>query len=124
MNDSKLLMRINFNGLIFKGYHGLYDAEKKLGNTFKVDVCIHFIPNVTIVDQIDQTIDYVKLYQLVKTLMEIPTLLLESLVCKIADQILIEHVIAQFVVVTITKETLPIPFFEGNTSVSIERKRV
>ena len=116
-------MRICLNDLIFKGYHGLYEAEKKLGNTFRVDITIEFIPAVNLVDQMDQTIDYVTVYQLVKKTMETPTPLLETLVCKIADQILLDHSIAQYVLVKITKETLPIPFFEGKTSVSIEKRK-
>jgi 7,8-dihydroneopterin aldolase/epimerase/oxygenase len=123
MSATKSSMRVCLNDLIFKGYHGLYDAEKKLGNTFRVDVIIDFTPKVNIVDQMDQTIDYVEVYQLVKKMMETPTPLLETLVCKIADQILLEHTIAQYVLVKITKETLPILFFEGKTSVSIEKRK-
>ena len=123
MSATKSSMRVCLNDLIFKGYHGLYDAEKKLGNTFRVDITIDFTPKVNIVDQMDQTIDYVEVYQLVKKMMEIPTPLLETLVCKIADQILLDHPIAQYVLVKITKETLPIPFYEGKTSVSIERRK-
>lgn len=123
MSVNNSTMRICLNDLIFKGYHGLYEAEKKLGNTFRVDITIEFIPAVNLVDQMDQTIDYVTVYQLVKKTMETPTPLLETLVCKIADQILLDHSIAQYVLVKITKETLPIPFFEGKTSVSIEKRK-
>ncbi len=116
-------MHIYLNDLVFNGFHGVYAAEKKIGNTFKVDVRIQFTPASIIIDQLDQTIDYVNVYQLIQKIMEIPTPLLETLVAKIADQILAEHSIAENVFVKITKQQLAIPFFEGTTSVSIERNR-
>jgi dihydroneopterin aldolase len=116
-------MRISLQQLEFFGFHGLYEAEKKLGNQFMVDVLIDFTPTVNTVDQLDQTIDYVNVYQLVKAIMEVPTPLLETLVCKIADTILLEHAIAEKVQVSITKQKLPIPHFVGLTTVSIEKVR-
>jgi dihydroneopterin aldolase len=116
-------MHIYLNDLVFNGFHGVYAAEKIIGNTFKVDVRIQFTPITKTIEQLDQTIDYVHVYQLIQKIMAIPTPLLETLVAKIADQILAEHSIAKSVFVKITKQQLAIPFFEGTTSVSIERNR-
>ena len=116
-------MRICLNEVVFFGYHGLYADEKKLGNTYKVDVHIDFTPKVSIIDQLDQTIDYVHVYALVKKRMEIPTPLLETLVATIAEDILVEQPIADKVFVKITKVIMPIPQFDGNASVSIEKSR-
>jgi 7,8-dihydroneopterin aldolase/epimerase/oxygenase len=116
-------MRISLSNLEFFGFHGLYEGEKKLGNQFLVDIQIDFTPTVAIVDELDQTIDYVLVYNKVKEIMGIPTPLLETLVCKIADQILIDHTIADKVFVQITKQKLAIPGFVGDTSIAIERIR-
>ncbi len=116
-------MQIYLNDLVFHGFHGVYPAEKKIGNTFKVDVHIQFTPTIRTIEQLDQTIDYVNVYQLIQQVMEIPTPLLETLVAKIADKILAEHAIAHTVFVKITKQQLAIPYFEGTTAVSIERSR-
>lgn len=116
-------MRISLSNLEFFGFHGLYEGEKKMGNQFLVDIQIDFTPTVAIVDELDQTIDYVLVYNKVKEIMGIPTPLLETLVCKIADQILIDHTIADKVFVQITKQKLAIPGFVGDTSVAIERIR-
>lgn len=117
-------MHIYLNDLIFNGFHGVYPAEKKIGNTFKVDVRIDFTPTTRTIDQLDQTIDYVQVFQLIQQIMAIPTPLLETLVATIADQILANHPIAENVFVKITKQHLAIPYFEGTTAVSIERARV
>ena len=106
-------MRIYLNEVVFLGYHGLYAEEKKLGNTYKVDVQIDYTPKTNLVDQLDQTIDYVQVYALVKKRMDIPTALLETLVGNIADDILLAH----------TKVHMPIPQFDGKVSVSLEKSR-
>ncbi|MEY3119387.1 MAG: hypothetical protein RIT30_1320 [Bacteroidota bacterium] len=116
-------MRISLNKLLFVGYHGLYPEEKKLGNNYSVEIDIDFNPKQSIIDQLDQTIDYVHVYAIVKKWMEIPTPLLETLVGKIADDILSSQPLANTVFVKITKLHLPISSFEGNVSVKIEKSR-
>ncbi len=116
-------MHIYLNDLVFNGFHGVYPAERKIGNTFKVDVRIDFTPSTKIIDQLDQTIDYVEVYHLIQKIMEVPTPLLETLVAKIADQIITEYTLVDSVYVKITKKQLAIPTFEGTTAVSIERNR-
>ena len=116
-------MRICLSQLEFQGFHGLYEAEKKVGNQFTVDLWIDFTPTVEFLNHIDQTIDYVKVYDLVKSIMKNPTPLLETLVGTIADGILLQHPIADKVYVSITKQKLPIAGFVGETSVSIEKQR-
>ena len=116
-------MRIELNDVVFLGYHGLYADEKKLGNTYKVNVHIDFAPNTTSVSQLDQTIGYVQVYALLKKWMDIPTSLLETLVGNIADDILATQSLADKVMVKITKVHMPIPQFEGTASVAIEKSR-
>ena len=116
-------IRISLNKLLFVGYHGLYPEEKKLGNNYSVEIDIDFSPKQGVIDQLDQTIDYVHVYAIVKKWMEIPTPLLETLVGKIADDILSSQALANKVFVKITKLHLPIPSFEGNVSVKIEKFR-
>ena len=117
-------MRISLDKLVFFGYHGLYAEEKKLGNTYIVDVLIDFTAKKSIIDNLEQTIDYVQVYALIKKWMSIPTPLLETLVGKMADDILKEQLLAEKVMVKITKQHLPIAEFEGTASVSIEKSRV
>ncbi len=117
-------MRISLDKLVFSGYHGLYAEEKKLGNTYIVDVLIDFTAKKSIIDNLEQTIDYVQVYALIKKWMSIPTPLLETLVGNMADDILKEQLLAEKVMVKITKQHLPIAEFEGTASVSIEKSRV
>jgi dihydroneopterin aldolase len=116
-------MHIYLNDLIFNGFHGVYPAEKKIGNTFIIDVRIRLTPISKSIDKLEQTIDYVQVYALIQKIMAVPTPLLETIVEKIADQILTAHPIAESVYVKITKQQLSVPYFEGTTAVDIERNK-
>ena len=116
-------MHIYLNDLIYNGFHGVYPAEKKIGNTFKVDVRIHFTPATKTIEKLEQTIDYVEVYHLIQKIMSVATPLLETIVANIADQILAAHPLAESVYVKITKQQLAVPYFEGTTAVDIERFR-
>jgi len=116
-------MHIYLNDLIFNGFHGVYPAEKKIGNTFKVDVRIQMSPATKTIHQLEDTIDYVQVYALIQKIMAVPTPLLETIVANIADQILAAHPMAESVYVKITKLQLSVPYFEGTTAVDIERSR-
>lgn len=116
-------MHIYLNDLIFNGFHGVYPAEKIIGNTFKINVRIQFTPVNQTIEKLDQTIDYVQVYHLIEEIMKVPTPLLETIVATIADQILAKHPIAEAVFVKLTKLQLAVPNFEGTTAVSIERTR-
>ena len=116
-------MHIYLNDLIFNGFHGVYPAEKKIGNTFKLDLRIQLTPNTKTIDQLEQTIDYVQVYALIQKIMAVPTPLLETIVTNIADQILAAHPMAESVYVKITKQQLSVPYFQGTTAVDIERTR-
>ena len=116
-------MHIYLNDLIFNGFHGVYSAEKKIGNTFKVDVCIQMTDATKTIHKLEDTIDYVQVYALIQKIMAVPTPLLETIVTNIADQILAAHPMAESVYVKITKQQLSVPYFEGTTAVDIERTR-
>jgi 7,8-dihydroneopterin aldolase/epimerase/oxygenase len=116
-------MHIYLNDLIFNGFHGVYPSEKKIGNTFKLDLRIQLTPTTKTIDQLEQTIDYVQVYALIQKIMAVPTPLLETIVTNIADQILAAHPMAESVYVKITKQQLSVPYFEGTTAVDIERTR-
>ena len=116
-------MYIYLNDLLFNGFHGVYPAEKKIGNTFKVDVRIQMTPATKTILKLEDTIDYVQVYALIQKIMAVPTPLLETIVANIADQILAAHPMAESVYVKITKLQLSVPYFEGTTAVDIERSR-
>ncbi len=117
-------MRISLNQVSFLGYHGMYAEEKKIGNNFIVDLYVDFTPAQNSITHLEDTVDYVTVFELVQKRMAIPTSLIETIVGDLADQILNEYSLVQEVYIKITKEKMPIKNFEGNISVALTKKRV
>ncbi len=116
-------MRISLNEVHFFGFHGMYAEEKKIGNTFVVDLYVDFVPAKDIIKSIGDTIDYVTLFEIVKARMAVPTPLLETIVTELADQIITDFKMVTHVFVKITKQKVAIKTLEGNMSVSVLKSR-
>ena len=114
---------IELTGLRFYAHHGLYEEEKKLGGWFEVNLHVHFEPENFPVQALSDTIDYMRLYSVVKERMQIPTPLMETIAGEIAQKILSEFLLINHVEVNIKKLNAPIASFEGTTGVSISLDR-
>lgn len=120
---SEQTMSIQLNDVQFYAYHGLYKEEQKLGNQFIVNLQIDFIPQVDKIKSIEETIDYVQVYDLVKARMQQATPLLETVVGDIADAILDLYPMANKVYIHIAKAKVYINTLEGNMAVSLTKSR-
>jgi dihydroneopterin aldolase len=71
MEESMPETKLRLKNMVFYGHHGVFDAEKVLGQKIEVDVELtaDFLPAGQ-TDALDRTIDYSKLYQLVKLVVE------------------------------------------------------
>jgi dihydroneopterin aldolase len=63
---------------MFHAFHGLYEEEKKNGNNFVVNVDIE-VDTDGIISDLQQTVDYVEVFQLIQKRMLQATPLLETL---------------------------------------------
>lgn len=116
-------MTIHLNNVQFYGYHGLYKEEQKIGNNFIVNLAIELFPSEDNITTIEKTIDYVKVYDLVKVRMQTPTPILETLAGDIANEILTQFNLAQKVSIHITKSKVFVNSLNGNMSVSLIKLR-
>lgn len=72
----------------FYSYHGHLAEEQIIGNRFMVEVTIDTdISKAADTDNLEDTIDYCMIYNLVKREMDIPSRLLEHLAGRITDSI-------------------------------------
>ncbi len=79
---------IELNGLEFYAYHGVSEQEKKVGNTFFVDISMEAnIFQAVLSDNIKDTVSYADVYAVVKEEMEIPSNLLEHVAGRIIHSI-------------------------------------
>ncbi len=116
-------MNIYLKDMIFFGYHGVYPEERKLGQRFVVNITLvtdHDCDNHIV--HLDDTVDYTKVYDEVKYIMEREQfMLLENCCNRILNQLLDKFMLLREVCVKIEKPGVPI---NGSLSaVAIEMKR-
>ena len=78
--------KIELTGMKFFARHGCLESERELGNEFLVDFSCEFDTSYAErSDDLADTLDYSLVYGIVARQMEIPSMLLEHVACRIAD---------------------------------------
>ena len=115
------MLTIHLHHLKFQAFHGLHEEEKIVGGTFEVNADIKMKESGSI-KEITQTLDYSKVYEVIKEIMLHPEALLETLVQKLIDSIskLDSRIIE--ITLTVTKCNPPIAGFSGSVGVTLQKK--
>ena len=111
---------ISLTGLQFYAYHGVMPQESKVGNGFEVSVSVIIEAKESIInDDLSSTISYADLYGIIKTEMEKPCKLLETVAMRIRNQLMATFANIKRGCVSITKNTPPIPGITGSATVKL-----
>lgn len=116
--------RIILTGMRFYGYHGVFAEETRLGQPFAVDIeLIADLRQAGLSDSLEATIDYGKVYERTREIVEgQPVNLIETVAERIAAAVLSGFAVLE-VVVRVHKPKAPIPgVFEG-VAVEVRRRR-
>jgi len=114
------MITIQLQQLSFHAYHGVYEEERILGNTFLVDVELKYQPSHSMVEKLEETINYEIVFEIVAAAMNKPTLLLETVVSRVAFQLQEAFPAIESGSITITKCKPPVKGWNGNVAVSYE----
>ncbi|HAH35340.1 MAG TPA: dihydroneopterin aldolase, partial [Algoriphagus sp.] len=72
--------KVALEGIEFHAYHGAYPEESILGNRFTLDLELETnFKKAMLEDDLNATVDYSKLYQIIKARMDVKVKLLEHL---------------------------------------------
>jgi dihydroneopterin aldolase len=114
--------KVILQGLEFHAYHGIYPHERSSGNKFEVDVEVETQFSASAFhDDLSGTVDYEDLYALVKSEMDKPSKLLETVGHAIAVRALETFPNALSVIVNISKFNPPIGGVCKKATVSVTR---
>lgn len=116
------MLKISLQQLLFRGYHGLYKEEQSTGNQFEVDLEVYFDETSDRIVDLQDTINYGTLYDLVKARMDVPEPLLETLAMDIAQKIKNRYPFIKEINVSVSKLILPLLNFQGKTSVTYSKR--
>lgn len=112
---------ISLEGMEFYARHGYYEEERKIGNKYSVDVHLHTdFQKAVENDQLEGTVNYEKVYELVANVMAIEAQLLEHLCGKIIEALKASFPDIEKVRVKISKHNPPIKGLCRKASVTME----
>ena len=79
---------IYINDLRFHAFHGVMPQERLTGNDYSVDLCVGYdVSSAMLSDDVNDTINYAGLYEIVRQEMSVPSQLVERVAFRIADRI-------------------------------------
>lgn len=117
------MFTIHLKNMIFHAYHGVHDEESIIGNNFEVSVSVSFNAPETVSD-LNDTINYVSIYEIIKQHFLKPEKLLETLAQNITQEI---HKIDNRITsinITIDKLNAPISNFIGTVGVTYSKSYI
>jgi len=116
--------RITLTGLTVRGFHGVFDHEKRDGQDFVVDAELETSHEAAAAsDDLRDTVDYGDLAQRLAAIVAGPPLdLIETLVVRLAEECLTDERVSA-ATVTVHKPQAPIPLQFADVAVTVRRER-
>jgi dihydroneopterin aldolase len=116
--------RISLTGLTVRGFHGVYDAERRDGQDFVVDVVLDVdTSSAAATDDVADTVHYGELAQaLAAVVAGEPVNLIETLAHRLAD-VCVADARVSAATVTVHKPQAPIPLRFDDVAVTVIRTR-
>jgi 7,8-dihydroneopterin aldolase/epimerase/oxygenase len=117
--------RILMKNMVFYGHHGDIPEERVLGQRFIIDLALSLkMADAARSDQLNDTVDYVGVYELCRQLLETERVnLLETVANHLADRILAQHPRVTEVEVTVKKPSVPLRGALDYVAVELTKKR-
>lgn len=116
------MITIHLHKVLFYSYHGILEEEKLSGNEFELSADIQFKEEHEVIHSIQQTINYVDIYELIYQRMCIPSSLLETVIMDIGLAIKQKYHKAQSISIHLKKLNPPIAGFQGSVGVSWQKQ--
>ena len=115
------MISIELKDVLIQANHGLYQGESKTGNIYHIDLSVQYDEGSSTFDKLQDTINYVELYEIVKQRMRVPTPLLEKLCDRIIRQIKIQYPFITEARISLYKIQAPVENFEGKVGVILHK---
>ena len=116
------MVKVELNNLIMQGHHGVYEEERKLANTFEINLSVAYNEKGLAFKKLEDTIDYESLFGIVKQKMSTPGFLLEKICQEIVRAVKKKYAFVKEINISIYKVRVPIENFQGRAGVSMRKK--
>lgn len=99
---------INLLGLRFHAYHGVLSQERIVGNDYSLDVRVKYdLSKAMISDDVNDTLNYATVFELIRQEMQIPSCLLEHVAYRLGDRLFKSFPEIEYVEIRLTKKNPP-----------------
>ena len=117
-------MKITLHEMRFYAYHGVFAQEQRVGNHFIVELSFWAdIAESLYQDELEETISYAEVYEVIKAEMAIPSRLLEHVVGRISERLFATFPRMQRIALTLSKCNPPFPGEVHSAAVTLEACR-
>ena len=120
--QTKFMVVIELNQVKLRAFHGIYEGEKLTGSDYEVNVRVVYDEGDSTFDDLNNTINYVEILDIVKQRMRIPTGLLEKVADEIIREIKGQYPFTKEIILTIYKLDAPVENFQGKIGVTLHKK--
>ena len=122
-NMGTIKQKVSLEGVRFFAYHGFYPEEQILGTEFIIDVDTELEVFTAGEDEISNTVNYEKLFQIISVEMKTPRKLLETVAHAILEQIRHEFLAVKNIRVLIRKMHPPLGGDVRNSAIEVTYNR-
>lgn len=117
-------MKIRLNDIRLFARHGVMPDEQTIGAWFRVSLCATIgSDSAAITDNLDETINYAMMADIVKEEMQVPSKLIEHVAGRIGRRLMDELPLIESLEVKVTKENPPISMECRSASVELSLQR-
>ena len=115
------MVTIELQNLIFYVHHGIYEEERRVMNSFEVNLSVSYPEMNPVYERISDTISYVNLFKIVQEKMKEPVFLLEKICQGIILNIKHQYPAVSEIRISVFKLQAPIEHFVGKVGVTMHR---
>lgn len=112
------MIRVQLHHLLFRAFHGMHEEERILGNEYSVEVALDFNENTEVIEDVNGTIDYAVVYEIIRKRMQVPTPLLETVVMSAGHDIHAQFPQLKAISISLKKLRVPIEGMQGAAEVT------
>lgn len=119
-------LEIRLDRMHFFAFHGVYDFEREKGNNFEVSLAVKYPlkdNKELLEDNLENTVSYVDLWDIVRSEMAIPRNLIETVAACILDKTKHNFPFVTHIECSVTKLNPPIEDFQGSASVRLTYRK-
>lgn len=118
-----ITQRVALEGIRFFAFHGFYEEEQLIGNEFMVDVFTEMDVSSDGSDDISNTVNYERLFEIIAAEMRQTRKLLETVAHGIMARMLAEFPLVDRAEVRIRKMNLPLPGEVKNSLIQLNFRK-